>query len=204
MTTNHPETLDDALVRPGRVDMQIEFGLATTTQIRQIFLRMYSADETPEIRQPRTIAEALAQPQSKTDSKTSSTTTDNKLVSHDGIDDLETLAEKFASRVPSGVFSPAAIQGFLIGRRKSALQAVLDAEEWVIKEQNKRVEGISATENQEKRMSSIVPLGEMHVGGSTSASDNDNDSGSDSEASGAGSDGSGSGSDGSGSDSDDD
>jgi chaperone BCS1 len=45
MTTNHPEQLDPALIRPGRVDMQIEFTLATRTQIREIFVRMYSPDK---------------------------------------------------------------------------------------------------------------------------------------------------------------
>jgi chaperone BCS1 len=45
MTTNHPEQLDPALIRPGRVDMQIEFTLATRAQIREIFVRMYSPDK---------------------------------------------------------------------------------------------------------------------------------------------------------------
>lgn len=45
MTTNHPERLDEALIRPGRVDMQIEFTLATRQQIREIFVRMYSGVE---------------------------------------------------------------------------------------------------------------------------------------------------------------
>lgn len=46
MTTNHPERLDEALIRPGRVDMRIGFTLATKQQIREIFLRMYSNEET--------------------------------------------------------------------------------------------------------------------------------------------------------------
>jgi chaperone BCS1 len=41
MTTNFIETLDSALLRPGRVDMQIEFTLATKHQIREIFIRMF-------------------------------------------------------------------------------------------------------------------------------------------------------------------
>ena len=44
MTTNHPEKLDDALVRPGRVDMKVTFTLASRSQIWQLFVRMYSAD----------------------------------------------------------------------------------------------------------------------------------------------------------------
>ncbi len=43
MTTNHPEKLDEALVRPGRVDMQVKFELATHDQMRELFVRMYSS-----------------------------------------------------------------------------------------------------------------------------------------------------------------
>jgi chaperone BCS1 len=50
MTTNHPEKLDSALIRPGRVDMQVAFTLATKHQIREIFIRMYSTEHN---RRPR-------------------------------------------------------------------------------------------------------------------------------------------------------
>lgn len=33
MSTNHPERLDPALVRPGRVDLRIKFGLCTKAQV---------------------------------------------------------------------------------------------------------------------------------------------------------------------------
>ncbi|OJJ48961.1 hypothetical protein ASPZODRAFT_129305 [Penicilliopsis zonata CBS 506.65] len=42
MTTNHPDTLDAALIRPGRVDMMIGFTLATRSQIAELFKRMYA------------------------------------------------------------------------------------------------------------------------------------------------------------------
>ena len=38
LTTNHPERLDPALVRPGRVDRKIELGNATPDQARRLFL----------------------------------------------------------------------------------------------------------------------------------------------------------------------
>ena len=42
ITTNHPEKLDPALIRPGRVDMHIAFPLASCEQIEQLFMRMYA------------------------------------------------------------------------------------------------------------------------------------------------------------------
>ena len=44
MTSNFPDKLDDALIRPGRIDMRIDFTRATRTQIVELFTRMYSPD----------------------------------------------------------------------------------------------------------------------------------------------------------------
>lgn len=42
MTSNHPEILDDALTRPGRVDQTITLGNACHEQIRDLFLKFYT------------------------------------------------------------------------------------------------------------------------------------------------------------------
>lgn len=59
MTTNHPEKLDEALVRPGRVDMKIEFALANKQQSRELFVRMYCEDTQDLMRQPLKLSEIL-------------------------------------------------------------------------------------------------------------------------------------------------
>src|SRR5947207_3025783 len=41
MTTNHPEKLDPALIRPGRVDVKEYFGHATSYQAQEMFLHFY-------------------------------------------------------------------------------------------------------------------------------------------------------------------
>ncbi|KAH0839208.1 Mitochondrial chaperone BCS1 [Fonsecaea pedrosoi] len=47
LTTNHVDRLDEALVRPGRVDMTVRLGEATNYQIEQLWARFYS-DADPE------------------------------------------------------------------------------------------------------------------------------------------------------------
>ncbi|KAH8680660.1 P-loop containing nucleoside triphosphate hydrolase protein [Xylariales sp. PMI_506] len=44
MTTNKPEHLDSALVRPGRVDMKVFLGNISQKSAKQMFIRMFSPD----------------------------------------------------------------------------------------------------------------------------------------------------------------
>jgi hypothetical protein len=44
MTTNHIEDLDPALIRPGRIDVQIEFGYADRSQVARAIDRFYFSD----------------------------------------------------------------------------------------------------------------------------------------------------------------
>ena len=161
MTTNYPEKLDDALVRPGRVDLKVEFTLASRQQIRELFVRMYNADDTMSA-MPTKISDILplsalnekdvigtditalqmnghAEKQEYTPPETP------KLFDEKAEDiiftDVERLATQFAKLLPEGVFSPAEIQGFLLTRKKSPLQAVRDVQEWRDSEWAKKRKG---------------------------------------------------------------
>jgi AAA+ superfamily predicted ATPase len=47
MTSNHPEVLDEALIRPGRIDVQVEFGYAKRELIAEMY-KGYMDKEFPE------------------------------------------------------------------------------------------------------------------------------------------------------------
>jgi len=47
ITTNHPEKLDPALIRPGRIDVNIEFGYCQPDDILDIFNNFYGEDRIP-------------------------------------------------------------------------------------------------------------------------------------------------------------
>ena len=47
MTTNHPEVLDDALVRPGRCDAKYQFDFCNKQQIKELY-QMFFSIEAPE------------------------------------------------------------------------------------------------------------------------------------------------------------
>ena len=82
MTTNQPEALDEALVRPGRIDMQMAFTLATKQMAAEVFIRMY-AGSSPMKR-------SVEKEQDSTTPAAGTTT------------DLMSMAEQFADLVPPG------------------------------------------------------------------------------------------------------
>ncbi|KAF4811030.1 putative mitochondrial chaperone BCS1-B [Colletotrichum tropicale] len=109
MSTNHVENLDKALIRPGRVDMTVHFTSADTQITAAIFRTVFaSLDKTAKedrlIHGGRNPREASAR--------------------------IQELSEQFAAKIPSGEFSPAEVQGYLIKHKRQPEVAVSCAEEW--------------------------------------------------------------------------
>ena len=145
MTTNHPEKLDAALVRPGRVDRKVEFGMAMKEQIRELFVRMYASTEE----------EAAVSKKSKQGKNGASMNgsangdvTDEKIpnghpMGEDAEDsekdttapmskaELKDLAAEFGAQIPEDTFTPAEIQNHLMRYKKEPRIAVEKVGKWV-------------------------------------------------------------------------
>lgn len=145
MTTNHPEKLDDALIRPGRVDMQVEFSLASHEQMRDIFVRMYSPDDETKAphsarRRRGQTAKATSNGAPKSPEKAGAAlpkkearpffATATQTLPPLEKEELTRLADAFARTLPEGRLSPAEIQNFLLTRKKEPERAVGEVGEW--------------------------------------------------------------------------
>jgi chaperone BCS1 len=137
MTTNCPEKLDAALIRPGRVDLQVQFTLATHEQSRDIFIRMYSTDRDKNISEklPKKAEKKTSRP-STPDIKKNADDEFLASLKKDTVGDivepekLKEMAEQFANEIPEHKFSPAEIQGFLLTRKKEPRRALLEVAKW--------------------------------------------------------------------------
>ena len=157
MTTNFPEKLDDALIRPGRIDMRIDFSLATHYQICELFTRMYSPDSQNQpttsmakagsghgtanaslIRSSPSLlpnSESLSQAEAASNkshqtAQTNISVDGAQAASDNKSEDIASIASQFANSIPDSVFSPAEIQGFLLTRKKEPLRALAEVVAW--------------------------------------------------------------------------
>ncbi|KAJ6452454.1 hypothetical protein C8R45DRAFT_641317 [Mycena sanguinolenta] len=112
-TTNHIGNLDPALIRPGRMDVKLKYGLATTEQIEQVFKVFYPA-MTAEDNETDTADPAFTEA------------------------DLERCAAEFAAAIPDETYSIAQIQGYLLTKKRNPTGAVLGAPDWVTAQEMER------------------------------------------------------------------
>jgi chaperone BCS1 len=129
MTTNCITKLDNALVRPGRIDHQVHFALATHEQIREIFERMYdSTDSSTECTSETSHAEIYKR-LVKCDNVAFNLGAYMPLaiVQHRKINELTKL---FTQTFSEGVFSPAEIQGYLLRWKADPEGALRGAKAW--------------------------------------------------------------------------
>jgi chaperone BCS1 len=114
MTSNSPDTLDPALVRPGRIDRKVLFGYCSNEVLIKLFRHIF--EKAPE---------ELVEGES-VGSK-----------SHD----VAAMAEDFANRIPADKLTPAEVQGFLLVHRDDPVAAVDEVAEWAEKTIERKAAG---------------------------------------------------------------
>ena len=121
MTTNHITRLDEALIRPGRVDKKVELGLADNKMTADLFCLVFKPVEgdvaLPEDAQSgenRKVHEVAVSQREEAER-------------------VERLAKGFAVKVPELKFSPAEIFSFLLEHRKSPEEAIDNVEQLISK-----------------------------------------------------------------------
>jgi len=146
MTTNFPEELDKALVRPGRVDMHVHFELPHRPEIIEMFMNMYKDLKETETNNSSKSQQGTSSghggymngsisPEPKMVEESKKTEANGTLYGKDSIPsakELDELAEKFVNQVPEGKLSLAAIQGHLLKHKKDPRGAVEVAPAWVL------------------------------------------------------------------------
>jgi len=141
MTTNHIEKLDKALIRPGRVDRTLHFGLADEAMTASIFRAIYSPyeNEVAPSRRGRVGAKVVEVEDTVADEK-------ERAVIRKRVGEQ---AERFAKKIPELEFSPAEIQGLLLQHKHDPAAAIAAVESWVIRTRNEKKE--KAAEEAEKK-----------------------------------------------------
>ncbi|KAJ3720308.1 P-loop containing nucleoside triphosphate hydrolase protein [Lentinula raphanica] len=166
-TTNKFSSLDPALRRPGRMDVHIEFKLASKYQARELFYRFFH---------PGDVVTGIDDDES--DSDESDGSSDSGYSSRDKPEKvqlieietptvhdkdkltngkLRSLANEFADAIPEHEFSMAALQGYLMMHKTAPLQAIEQVGIWSQKEKEDRAAKDQPTQHEPRKEDVKLP-----------------------------------------------
>jgi chaperone BCS1 len=170
-TTNRYQALDPALTRPGRMDLHVQFRLASRYQARELYKRFYVPDtpegatvdevkDEDEVEEGASNDSGYATP-TKAEFDSTPSASAPKTIGPDeppkysGIAHLSLapklskkkialLAEQFAARIPERELSMASLQGYLMCYKSRPFQAADDVERWVKETQDRQDRTVEA------------------------------------------------------------
>ena len=127
MTTNAPDALDRALIRPGRVDMHVAFELPARTEMEELFISMY---HDPDAETPEADPAAGSNEKAKDAAAAGNDTKDMAGLEFAPSQELRQTARRFAEAIPEKTLSLASIQGFLLRFKSDPDSACVEVKEW--------------------------------------------------------------------------
>ena len=138
--------LDAALIRPGRLDVHVEFKMADRIQAEQLFRRFYPATakepEGDDKIEPLLIELSVLDnmEENSKENNFQVTTSDISSFSYPQLSkrQLHNLAKAFSLKVPDFEISMASIQGHLMRFKTNPYEAIRCADSW-ISEERKRI-----------------------------------------------------------------
>ena len=153
-TTNKYDALDPALVRPGRLDVHVQFGMASRWQAQELFKCFFPPNETASATENANkedvINSSLGKKKDQSALSTTVSTSDRaqsqiKYLSSRATNscpnltsaEVDRLAATFSAKIPERVLSMASIQGYLMRFKGKPWAAVQNLEAWVLEEQEK-------------------------------------------------------------------
>jgi chaperone BCS1 len=120
-TLNFADKLDDALVRPGRIDKQIFLGHISPRTAERMFMGMYVPEPSNEAQN-----------------------TNLEL----GDNDMGELALRSSRQIPEDTFTPAQVQGYLLRCRDSPARAATEIATWIKEEKVRFLEAEISAEKE--------------------------------------------------------
>jgi len=134
-TTNKYKALDPALCRPGRMDIHVEFKLASKYQAQELYRCFYLPNSGEE--------EDTASPSDEMAARSAALSEKNPPISGHSHRlhtlnlsraEVDVLAARFADVIPEREFSMASLQGYLMTFKIRPEEAIQDAPAWIEQE----------------------------------------------------------------------
>ncbi|CAL1714276.1 unnamed protein product [Somion occarium] len=158
-TTNRYNALDPALCRPGRMDLHIEFKLASKYQAEELFKCFYMPSDTPI---PESSEKVVEKPEQDVDSAYASGSSSPATSEVRDLIDLDcqthrlrgpklsashvsALAASFAAAIPDREVSMASLQGYLMMYKTRPVEAAHEAPAWVDRQREERLQKTNPT-----------------------------------------------------------